>query len=131
RTDSSLTQQIIAPDKLSQLSKAQIMEYLDLKPAEFARLDQETLKELMQVKQEAAGEAPKDKDASLNTTSWRNMLEAHQWTGYDKPAYIWQPISQIHKYNLVPLIIGSLKTTLVALLFSVPLALAAALYVSQ
>jgi phosphate transport system permease protein len=55
----------------------------------------------------------------------------HQWTGYEKPSYIWQPVSEIHKYNVVPLFIGSLKTTLVALLFSIPLALGAALYVSQ
>jgi phosphate transport system permease protein len=67
----------------------------------------------------------------VNTTSWRYLLGAHQWTGYDKPEYIWQPVSNVHKYNLVPLIIGSLKATLVALLFSFPLALGAAIYVSQ
>jgi len=55
----------------------------------------------------------------------------HQWTGYDKPSYIWQPVSEIHKYNIVPLLLGSLKTTLVAMLFAVPLALGAAIYVSQ
>src|SRR5439155_6325298 len=44
---------------------------------------------------------------------------------------IWQPISQIAKYNIIPLIIGSLKTATVSLLFSVPLALAAAIFVSQ
>src|SRR4029077_8568711 len=59
------------------------------------------------------------------------MLKAHQWTGYRRPEYILQPVSQIPKFNLVPLIIGSLKVTLVAILFSVPLSLAAAIYVSQ
>jgi phosphate transport system permease protein len=59
------------------------------------------------------------------------MLGPHQWTGYDRPEYIWQPVGEIHKYNIVPLIIGSLKATFVALLFAVPLALAAAIYVSQ
>ncbi|HXJ62038.1 MAG TPA: phosphate ABC transporter permease subunit PstC [Verrucomicrobiae bacterium] len=131
KTDSSLNQRTISPDQLGQMSKVEIMEYLELKPKEFARLDQEALKELMQVKKEAAAEAPPDKDARLNTTTWRNMVKPHQWTGYDQPEYIWQPVSQIHKYNLVPLIIGSLKTTLIALLFSVPLALGAAIYVSQ
>lgn len=131
KTDSSFNQRTISPDQLGQMSKAEIMEYLELKPKEFARLDQETLKELMQVKKEAAAEKPPDKDAGLNTTTWRNMVKPHQWTGYDKPEYIWQPVSQIHKYNLIPLIIGSLKTTLIALLFSVPLALGAAIYVSQ
>jgi phosphate transport system permease protein len=37
----------------------------------------------------------------------------------------------VPKYNLVPLVIGSLKVTAVALLFAVPLALGAALYISQ
>jgi phosphate transport system permease protein len=94
-------------------------------------MDRTTLKELMLVKIEAAAEAPKDKDAALNTASWRLMVKPHQWTDYEKPEYIWQPVSRIHKYNLLPLVIGSLKTTLVALLFSVPLSLAAAIYVSQ
>jgi len=58
-------------------------------------------------------------------------LLPYQWTGYDKPEYIWQPVSMIHKYNIIPLFIGSLKATLVALLFAVPLSLAAAVYVSQ
>jgi phosphate transport system permease protein len=40
-------------------------------------------------------------------------------------------VSDIHKYNIIPLLIGSLKVTLVALLFSVPFGLAAAIYVSQ
>jgi phosphate transport system permease protein len=94
-------------------------------------MDQEMLKDLMAVKIEAAAEAPKDKDAALNTTTWSAMLKPYQWTGYDKPEYIWQPVSQIQKYNLVPLFVGSLKATLVALLFGVPLALGAAIYVSQ
>jgi phosphate transport system permease protein len=59
------------------------------------------------------------------------MLKPYQWTGYDEPSYIWQPVSQIHKYNLIPLFIGSLKTTIISLLVAVPLALAAAIYVSQ
>jgi phosphate transport system permease protein len=59
------------------------------------------------------------------------MLAPYQWTGYDKPEYIWQPVSSIKKFNIVPLLVGSLKITLVALLFSVPMSLAAAIYVSQ
>jgi phosphate transport system permease protein len=108
-----------------------LMEYLALTPEQFATMDKETLRELMKVKVEAAAEATQDKDAALNTTSWRMLLKPYQWTGYDKPEYIWQPVSGIHKYNLLPLFIGSLKATLVALLFGVPLALGAAIYVSQ
>src|SRR5262245_10420150 len=46
-TDSSSVGQTIPPEQLSQMSKAQIMEYLGLTSQEFARLDRETLKELM------------------------------------------------------------------------------------
>ena len=86
---------------------------------------------MMEVKVEEAAEAPEDKDAAVNTTEWKYLLKPYQWTGYDKPEQIWQPVSEIHKYNIVPLLIGSLKATLVALLFAVPLSLAAAIYVSQ
>lgn len=116
---------------LDRMSPLQIRNYLGLSPKQFAEMDRDTLKDLMLVKLEAAAEAPKDKDAGVNTTSWDKLLGPHQWTGYDKPEYIWQPVSNIPKYNLIPLLIGSLKTTLVALLFGVPLALGAAIYVSQ
>ncbi|MSU37367.1 MAG: phosphate ABC transporter permease subunit PstC [Pedosphaera sp.] len=51
--------------------------------------------------------------------------------GYRRPEFIWQPIGEIHKYNIIPLLVGSLKTTLIGLAFAVPSALAAAIYVSQ
>ena len=43
----------------------------------------------------------------------------------------WQPVSEPPKYNVVPLVIGSLKVTLVALLIAAPLGIAAAVYVSE
>lgn len=48
-----------------------------------------------------------------------------------KPAFLWQPISERPKYSFVPLIIGTLKATLVALLLAVPVALLAALYTTE
>ncbi len=93
------------------------------------------LQTLMEIRQEAFAEIPahvkNDPDARANTTEWSYLLLPHKWADYDKPEYIWQPIGNIHKYNIVPLIIGTLKTTLVGLLFAVPLALGAAIYVSQ
>ncbi len=130
-TNSARVRQVIPPSKLGQLSPAELADYLDLKPAELAKLDREAVRLLMEVKAEAAAEAPKDKDAGVNTTTWSMMLKPYQWAGYEHPDYIWQPISAVHKYNIVPLFIGTLKTTGIALLFAVPLALAAALYVSQ
>jgi phosphate transport system permease protein len=45
--------------------------------------------------------------------------------------YMWQPVSDVPKYNIVPLIVGSLKVTLIALLISTPLSVLAAVYVSE
>jgi phosphate transport system permease protein len=44
---------------------------------------------------------------------------------------MWQPVSDVPKYGLIPLFIGSLKTTLIALLFAAPIAIMAALYTSM
>jgi phosphate transport system permease protein len=131
RMDTSHATKVIPPDQMSSLPKKELQEYLELTDEEMARMDQETLKTLMEVKAEEKKEAPADKDAAVNTTGWKYMLLPHQWTGYPKPEFIWQPVSAIRKFNIIPLVIGSLKATLMALLFSVPLALGAAIYVSQ
>lgn len=128
---SSLVQDVIPVEKMDSLKPEELQQYLGLTAQEFRDKSPETLRLLMEVKAEAALEVPDDKDAAVNTTSWRYLLLPYQWTGYTAPVFIWQPISKIHKYNIVPLLIGSLKTTLVALLFAFPLALGAALYVSQ
>lgn len=129
--DSSVAQQAMTLEQMSKLPPAELQTYLDLSDSDLKGMDAETLKLLMEVKIEELASAPEDKDAAVNTVSWRYLLLPHQWTGYDKPVFIWQPVSMIHKYNIIPLFIGSLKATLVALLFAVPLSLAAAIYVSQ
>ncbi|HSO33659.1 MAG TPA: phosphate ABC transporter permease subunit PstC [Labilithrix sp.] len=45
--------------------------------------------------------------------------------------FMWQPVSDDPKYNILPLFLGTLKVTFVALLVAVPLGVAAALYVSE
>lgn len=129
--DSSAAQEVIQLSEMDKLTPAQLQAYLGLTPEQFKEMDKETLTMLMEVKLEAAAEVKEDKDTKVNTAAWTYLLFPYQWSGYDKPEYIWQPISQIHKYNIIPLIIGSLKATLVALLFAVPLSLGAAIYVSQ
>jgi len=42
----------------------------------------------------------------------------------------WQPVSAVPKYGMIPLIVGSIKVTLLALLFGGPIAIFAALYTS-
>ena len=45
--------------------------------------------------------------------------------------FTWQPVSTVPKYNVFPLILGTLKVTLIAMLLGTPLALAAALYTAE
>jgi phosphate transport system permease protein len=45
--------------------------------------------------------------------------------------YSWQPVSEVPKYSILILFVGTLKVTLVAMLFAIPLALGAALYTSE
>ena len=135
RVNSAAIQEVIPVSEMDKLSPAQLQQYLELTPKEFAAMDRETRMALMEVKVEALNEIPapfrNDPDARLNTVEPRHLILPRQWTGYDQPEYIWQPVGQIHKYNLIPLFVGSLKTTLIGLLFSVPLAVGAAIYVSQ
>jgi phosphate transport system permease protein len=57
------------------------------------------------------------------------------YEGYSAPEYVWQSTGGTDdfeaKFSLTPLIYGTLKGTFYALLFAVPLALLAALYVSE
>src|ERR1043166_705042 len=130
-TNTANATEVIPPDQMDKIPPERLRAYLGMTPEEFKAKDKETLQLLMEVKVEASKEQSNDKDSGLNTSRWRYLFGPHQWTGYDKPAYIWQPVSGVRKFNIVPLLIGSLKTTAVALLFSVPLALGAAIYVSQ
>lgn len=135
RMDSALLQPVIPPAEVERHPPEKIREYLGLTAAQFQALDKDTIRTLMEVKVEAQDEIPprfrNDPDAKINTTEWRHLLQPRQWTGYDRPEYIWQPVGQIHKYNILPLVVGTLKTTGVGLLFAVPLAILAAIYVSQ
>jgi len=47
------------------------------------------------------------------------------------PKWSWQPNSDVPKYSLLPLFLGTLKAALVAMLFAVPLGVGAAIYSSE
>lgn len=57
------------------------------------------------------------------------------YEGYEKPEYVWQSTGGSDdfepKFSLVPLVFGTLKGTLYAMLFAFPLAVFGALYTSQ
>jgi phosphate transport system permease protein len=67
--------------------------------------------------------------------SWRALFGKVWYEGYSKPEYVWQSTGGTDdfeaKFSLVPLIFGTIKGTLYALLFAVPLAILGALYTSQ
>ncbi len=44
---------------------------------------------------------------------------------------IWQPVSNIPKYGLLPLLVGTLKVTLVAMIFAMPIGVMAAVFTSE
>ena len=131
KVNTAVVGKVISPSKMDELSPVELRAYLGLTRKQQEEMDRDTLKILMELKAETASQHAGHPDAHINTASWSHLLGAHQWEGYSKPEYIWQPVSDIPKFNIVPLIVGSLKVTIVALLFAVPLALAAAIYVSQ
>jgi phosphate transport system permease protein len=59
-----------------------------------------------------------------------DLLRPRTWVGYTEAAYVWQPVGTPPKYNIVPLFVGSLKVTALAMVVSVPLGVASAMYVA-
>lgn len=60
----------------------------------------------------------------------RDLFFAKEWKGYDEPVFIWQPVGEPAKFNVIPLFIGSLKVTVLAMLMSVPLGIGCAMFVA-
>lgn len=60
----------------------------------------------------------------------RDLFFAKEWHGYDEPVHIWQPVGEPAKFNVMPLFIGSLKVTLLAMLMSVPIGVGCAMFIA-
>ena len=67
--------------------------------------------------------------------SWAALFGKIWYEGYPKPEYVWQSSGATSefepKFSLVPLVFGTIKGTLYAMLFAVPIAVMGALYTSQ
>lgn len=67
--------------------------------------------------------------------SWTTLFGKVWYEGYGRPEYVWQSTGATDdvepKFSLVPLVFGTLKGTLYAMLFAIPLSVLAALYTSQ
>jgi phosphate transport system permease protein len=76
-----------------------------------------------------------DIDCPHPEVSLRALFGKLWYEGYDRPYYVWQSTGGTDdfepKLSLTPLLFGTLKGTLYALLVAVPIALAGALYASQ
>lgn len=59
------------------------------------------------------------------------MIFKQEWIEGRDPKWSWQPESEIPKFSLMPLFVGSLKAALVAMLFAIPLGIAAAIYSAE
>jgi phosphate transport system permease protein len=59
------------------------------------------------------------------------LFAPRRWAGYDAPALVWQPVGAEPKLNVVPLLVGTLKVTVMAMLVSAPLGVACAIYVAK
>lgn len=67
--------------------------------------------------------------------SWTTLFGKVWYEGYPGPEYVWQStgasVDFEPKLSLVPLVFGTIKATLYAMLFAVPLSILGALYTSQ
>ena len=61
---------------------------------------------------------------------WQNS-DGASVIGTFAPPVTWQPVSEQPHYNVIVLILGTLKVTLIAMLLATPLSLAAALYTAE
>jgi phosphate transport system permease protein len=72
--------------------------------------------------------------APHHEVSWRTLFGRVWYEGYDQPAYVWQSSGATDdvepKLSFVPLVFGTLKGTLYAMLVAVPVGILAALYTS-
>jgi len=64
-------------------------------------------------------------DVHREVTAWTMLVPQ------ENGEYVWQPVSEKPKYSLLPLVVGTLKVTMVALLIAIPLAILAAIFTSE
>ncbi len=74
-------------------------------------------------------------DRAYPESQWESLFSQQWYAGYTMPKWIWQSSvsssSEEPKLSLVPLLAGTVKGGLVAMLISLPLALGAAIYTSE
>jgi phosphate transport system permease protein len=62
----------------------------------------------------------------------KTMFLAQEYGTAEVPLpYVWQPVSEVPKYSLAPLLLGTLKVTLIAMFLATPLAILAAIFTTE
>jgi phosphate transport system permease protein len=64
-------------------------------------------------------------------TDLARMFLPQVWRAGRPAAFIWQPVGAIPKYSMIPLFVGTLKVTAVAMLVAAPVGIAAAVFSSE
>ena len=66
--NSASKQEIIPASQIDSIPPEKLMQYLELTPEEFKKMDKEALLGIMEIREEGAKEAKESPDASINTT---------------------------------------------------------------
>ncbi len=111
---------------------AALAAFLGLSLDELKSLDEETIHFLAESVAEERAKSFDNPDRSVNALSYSKIFLPHRWHGEKRAIYSWDPASPTSpKFNVIPLLTGTLKCTLIAMLFSLPLSILGAVYVSQ
>jgi phosphate transport system permease protein len=64
-------------------------------------------------------------------TDLGRMFLPQVWRPGRPPSYVWQPVGNVPKYSMIPLLVGTVKVTVVAMLAAAPAGVAAAVFTSE
>jgi phosphate transport system permease protein len=70
-------------------------------------------------------------EAQEELSGLASLFVPRQWAGHDEAIFMWQPVGDVGKFNIVPLFVGTLKITALGMLFATPAAVLAAVFVSM
>jgi phosphate transport system permease protein len=64
-------------------------------------------------------------------TDLGRMFLPQVWRPGRPPSFVWQPVGNVPKYSMIPLFVGTVKVTIVAMAVAAPLGVAAAVFTSE
>src|SRR5512138_779656 len=64
-------------------------------------------------------------------TDLGRMFLPQVWRAGRPASFVWQPVGNVPKYSMIPLLVGTVKVTLVAMAVAAPIGIAAAVFTSE